>query len=164
MNCANSKCSFLCTLISISFLPSILVFKTLPNSLDQLFWNTIPFTMNYKGFLAVLGGTLIHLTLGAVYTSSNIITYVISYLHVVKEQTVLLSILYNFRISILQFQRGCFLCKRSVKYSLFVWITSIGMFDGCRWIPPENNWSQIYMSNRMFTYFHICSQCLLDCE
>lgn len=44
--------------------------------------------MRVKAILTLLGGILIHLTLGTLYTASNITTYVISYLHVVKGQKV----------------------------------------------------------------------------
>lgn len=44
--------------------------------------------MRSKAILTLLGGILIHLTLGTLYTASNITTYVISYLHVVKGQKV----------------------------------------------------------------------------
>lgn len=47
--------------------------------------------MHYKAILTLIGGVLIHLTLGTLYTASNIATYVISYLHVVKGQKVILS-------------------------------------------------------------------------
>ena len=44
--------------------------------------------MRSKAILTLLGGILIHLTLGTLYTASNITTYVISYLHVVNGQKV----------------------------------------------------------------------------
>lgn len=47
------------------------------------------FIMHRKAIISLIGGMLIHLTLGAVYTTSNIVTYVISYLHVVKHQAVI---------------------------------------------------------------------------
>ena len=40
--------------------------------------------MRAKAILTLIGGILIHLTLGTLYTSSNLTTYVLSYLHVVK--------------------------------------------------------------------------------
>ena len=45
--------------------------------------------MHYKAVLTLMGGVLIHLTLGTLYTASNLTTYVISYLHVVKQEKVL---------------------------------------------------------------------------
>lgn len=47
--------------------------------------------MHYKAVLTLIGGILIHLTLGTLYTASNIATYVISYLHVAKGQKVIFS-------------------------------------------------------------------------
>lgn len=44
--------------------------------------------MHTKAALTLFGGILIHLTLGTLYTSSNLATYVISYCHVVKHQEV----------------------------------------------------------------------------
>lgn len=44
--------------------------------------------MHTKAVLTLIGGILIHLTLGTLYTSSNLATYVISYCHVVKGQKV----------------------------------------------------------------------------
>ena len=44
--------------------------------------------MHYKAVLTLVGGILIHLTLGTLYTASNLTSYVISYLHVVKRQPV----------------------------------------------------------------------------
>lgn len=44
--------------------------------------------MHTKAVLTLIGGVLIHLTLGTLYTSSNLATYVISYCHVVKGQKV----------------------------------------------------------------------------
>lgn len=44
--------------------------------------------MHYKAALTLIGGILIHLTLGTLYTASNLTSYVISYLHVVKRQPV----------------------------------------------------------------------------
>ena len=45
--------------------------------------------MHCKSVLTLIGGVLIHLTLGTLYTASNLTTYVISYLHVVKQEKVL---------------------------------------------------------------------------
>ena len=44
--------------------------------------------MHYKAVLTLIGGILIHLTLGTLYTASNLTSYVISYLHVIKRQPV----------------------------------------------------------------------------
>lgn len=46
--------------------------------------------MHAKAILSLIGGILIHITLGTMYTSSNLTPYVISYLHVVKKNAVLL--------------------------------------------------------------------------
>ena len=44
--------------------------------------------MHAKAILSLIGGILIHITLGTMYTSSNLTPYVISYLHVVKKNAV----------------------------------------------------------------------------
>ena len=44
--------------------------------------------MNLKAFRTVLGGVLIELSLGSLYTAANMITYIISYIHVVAGDTV----------------------------------------------------------------------------
>ena len=59
----------------------------------QLF---ILFKMHVKGVLTLVVGILIHLTLGTLYTASNLSTYVISYLHVVKNQKVYVGLLHYF--------------------------------------------------------------------
>ena len=45
--------------------------------------------MNLKAFRTVLGGVLIHISLGSIYTAANMITYIISYIHVVVGNTVI---------------------------------------------------------------------------
>ena len=45
--------------------------------------------MHAKAILTLIGGILIHFTLGTMYTTSNLTPYVISYLHVVKKHAVL---------------------------------------------------------------------------
>lgn len=42
--------------------------------------------MNGKAIRTVIGGILVHFTFGTIYTCANMITYIISYLHVVEEQ------------------------------------------------------------------------------
>ena len=37
--------------------------------------------MNPKAFRTIVGGILIHMSIGTVYTASNMITYIISYIH-----------------------------------------------------------------------------------
>ena len=44
--------------------------------------------MNFKALRTIIGSVLIHISLGTVYTAGNMITYIISYLHVLKEQAV----------------------------------------------------------------------------
>lgn len=44
--------------------------------------------MNFKALRTIIGSALIHISLGTVYTAGNMITYIISYLHVLKEQAV----------------------------------------------------------------------------
>ena len=46
--------------------------------------------MNFKALRTIIGSVLIHISLGTVYTAGNMITYIISYLHVLKEQAVCL--------------------------------------------------------------------------
>lgn len=45
--------------------------------------------MHVRAILTLIGGILIHFTLGTMYTTSNLTPYVISYLHVVKKHAVL---------------------------------------------------------------------------
>ncbi len=45
--------------------------------------------MHAKALLTLVGGILIHITLGTMYTSSNLTPYVVSYLHVAKKHAVL---------------------------------------------------------------------------
>ena len=45
--------------------------------------------MNSKAIKTLIGGIIVHLTLGIGYTTANLATYVISYLHVVKGFTVI---------------------------------------------------------------------------
>ena len=44
--------------------------------------------MNFKALRTIIGSVLIHISIGTVYTAANMITYIISYLHVLKEQAV----------------------------------------------------------------------------
>ena len=44
--------------------------------------------MNFKALRTIIGSVLIHMSIGTVYTAANMITYIISYLHVLKEQAV----------------------------------------------------------------------------
>ena len=44
--------------------------------------------MNFKALRTIIGSVLIHISLGTVYTAGNMISYIISYLHVLKEQAV----------------------------------------------------------------------------
>ena len=44
--------------------------------------------MNFKAIRTVLGGVLIHISLGSIYTAANMITYIISYIPVVVGNTV----------------------------------------------------------------------------
>ena len=41
--------------------------------------------MHAKALLTLVGGILIHITLGTMYTSSNLTPYVVSYLHVPRS-------------------------------------------------------------------------------
>ena len=45
--------------------------------------------MNSKALRTIIGGVLIHLSIGAIYTASNMITYIISYIHVLLENQVI---------------------------------------------------------------------------
>ena len=47
--------------------------------------------MKAKAIRTIFGGVLIHLSLGSLYTAANMITYIISYLHVLKGHTVRLN-------------------------------------------------------------------------
>lgn len=44
----------------------------------------MPLSVTAKGLLTTMGGILIHLTLGTIYSISNMNTYIISYLHVIR--------------------------------------------------------------------------------
>ena len=49
-----------------------------------------------KAARTLIGGIIVHLTLGIGYTTANLATYVISYLHVVKGFVVIHSLLLMF--------------------------------------------------------------------
>ena len=54
----------------------------------HFFVNLEGLNMNFKALRTIIGSVLIHISLGTVYTAGNMITYIISYLHVLKEQAV----------------------------------------------------------------------------
>lgn len=45
--------------------------------------------MNYKALRTIIGGVLIHMSIGTIYTASNMITYIISYIHVLLNNSVI---------------------------------------------------------------------------
>lgn len=72
--------------------------------------------MHTKAVFTLIGGILIHLTLGTLYTSSNLATYVISYCHVVKGQKVTsYELCLSSRILTPLCRRGFSLCNPSGK-------------------------------------------------
>ena len=79
--------------------------------------HTFSFSMHAKAILTLIGGILIHITLGTMYTSSNLTPYVISYLHVAKKHAVLRSFHTSLThsISIVLSLHGCSLFSRSDK-------------------------------------------------
>ena len=64
--------------------------------------------MNLKAFRTVLGGVLIELSLGSLYTAANMITYIISYIHVIVGNTVSLAPVFLIdRVLPIRCQLGC---------------------------------------------------------
>ena len=64
--------------------------------------------MKSKAIRTIFGGVLIHLYIGSLYTAANMITYIISYLHVLKGQAVyVVSVPLIIRISTTIWLVGC---------------------------------------------------------
>ena len=81
--------------------------------------------MHVKAVLTLVGGILIHLTLGTLYTASNLSTYVISYLHVVKNERVTIVAHCNLQNMDESMSPWVFALQslgqvRSIRYSLFL--------------------------------------------
>ena len=64
--------------------------------------------MKAKAIRTIFGGVLIHLSLGSLYTAANMITYIISYLHVLKGHAVRFKLIpLIFRILPITWLGGC---------------------------------------------------------
>lgn len=72
--------------------------------------------MNPKGLRTIIGGILIHMSIGTIYTASNMITYIISYIHNCLGNAVSGGMVCSrYRALLLTCRRGCMLLASWVR-------------------------------------------------